>query len=974
MRRGLLLIATLTSAAALAGWHTYSVDAGSPQDIVAPDAGVLLYTSTAQVELWLVSPDGGTRINTMPGTYAGAGLFGGYCIVAANTGSHVDYSSAACGTMLSLGSNVPLRCALAQSGYLAITVGSSSSESLMYAPLDGGPAVGAPGGPWLPTLGHQLSYETIGGVDIAVAMSNSLLERSINRGAVGPIAAFPSKDLSLTTVNGVAGLVGVTTAGAVSFSTNVVGALGSLAPQGPAGCKSATFTEAGGDSKGRGFGMVTTLDGGVHSPIPDPSNEGLVWVQRNGTPGLTNLIRCVDSSFCVAIGPGANEVSAYFNEFAPVVVPPTVMLVQGMAVPVSVTATDPDGDPVFVSSWSVDGGLVTVADGGNGTSITVTATDVGCDTSMSLSYVISDGLASHVTPGAFMLPVQRTAAPPQPALAPATAEVPAGSGVISVSDLFTVLDPDGGCGGIQVSRHDWTAGGQAGPLYSTPDTQCTATSVPVTVTSTDPLGTSAAATATLRVVPWGLADVPRFQDGGTQLAGTTKLWPPIDQGHACVGTSGFPGTSLAWVSIGPLPPSTSATGRGDGLLVTSTDVCTSATFQAQAVRYVDAGTLLDGGTLYSDAGVLLVTLVPDLSPIPLDAGFSMGFAYDAVNSRIGGTFTTGATCATQRALSAEVQVVRDGGALVTTQLFQPVPGPWQLVVPGSCNGGDFVATARLFEDGGATGLEDRQAFTTTVLQAAPDNVTPSELQVSCGLGGRGSLTAHARPGTCQAVDWTWRQLDGPELDAGALTGDTIEVQTVELGFEALAQTVRFEVEADAGAGNGGSIVAGVHFTTDPFLVLRPALTPRPAREEEPTNVTLTIRNPTACEVHGVEVRLTLIGLTPIVGSVQLDGQPLEASVSPDGILHTSVIDVPAGNTPRTLRLRAVPRLMSRPNVTAEAWVGDVVVSMPPPASTPPGGCGCGAGGGGSLALALLALLALRRRAVSLSPGSGRGAG
>lgn len=955
MRRSLLLIASLTSAAALGGWYSYPVPLCSSRDVTTSAAGTVIYTCTTDVVGLQVWPDGGSaQLARMTGNYVGAGLTGGGCLVLCNVGGTVDYS-AGCGASLTPGVGSFVRCELAPSGYLAITAGSGSSESLYYAPLDGGPVVLSGGvGGWAGALQRGLSYETIAGVELAIVPNlQGLLVRSVGRGPAANVSpGFVPRTVAVTTLSGFPSVASITTGSTLMFALLDAGAAATpLTPaQAPSACQFVTFTEVGGDPSGRGFGLVTTGDGGVHSPIPDPARPGMVWVQRppSSTPALTGRVKCLDSSFCVATGPGASEVSAYFNEAPPSVLPPTgVLLVPGVPQVVSVVAADPDGDPVFLT-WSGTGALVT-ADGG--AEVGVTSTGATCSApTVSLSYTISDGLASHVGTGTFVLPVQGLTGPAQPVITPLNPDVWPGGDAVQ----FTASVDGGGC----PVTFAWTVGGQrtTGPTasYVPPATNCSADAglVLVSVVAQDSVDASVPATTTITVRPWGVPDAPQF-DGGTQVAGTMRLWTPTDLGNACATTAGFPGTALRWTRIATSGPSVTAEGQDGGLLVVSSDSCTGGMVLAQAVRHVV------GSATESDAGSLAVSVVPDRSPIGPGTSFSMGFSYDPVSSRIGGDFSTSASCPSARGLSAEVQVLRDGGAVVADRTFQPVPGPWQLTVPGACNGGDFVAVARLFEDGGATGLEDRQAFRTPVLPVAldPVPVTPAELAVTCGVGGRGTLTAHPAPGTCQALEWTWRQVGGPALDGGALTGDSIEVQTVDTGFDLLGQALAFELSADAGAGNGVQQQVDVSFTTDPFLELEAELTPRPVREEESATVQVTVRNTKACDVHGVELRVTLAGLRPVAGSAQLEGQHVEATA--DGlVLRAMNVDVPARQT-KTLRFRARPMVLSRVEVSAQAWVGTVLVSFAPP--RPQGGCGCGAGAGGPLAFALLALLARRRR-------------
>ncbi len=1058
MRRGILMAVVLLAGQALASWRSYDAGA-SVREVVAPDGGEASGVAVVSTGLpntafaVLVQSDGGevaiTPVVSGANAFAGAGLFGADCLVALTSAGAVQFSTGACGTNYALASAAD-RLRVTPSGQAwavqRLLPTGTTDFWISRAPSAAGPFTAV--GPTL-TVGQPPPFDVaptsagdvaamydVGGGNQLFAISGGSV---VSVGDAGVIRGLAVTDL------GAAPAVVASTSGAAGVYLyrlgNTIPAVASSAP--PAGTAAAlAFTTNGGNAQGSGFGLLVTTDGGLWSPVPDPARPADQWVRRpEAAPGfpVSARVNCANAAFCVLVGPGPTQFSAYFNESPPVVSVPTVAVTEGQPTAVTPVTSDADGDPVHLECSSPAATAVRA-----GASWTVTPTvGTACGASVTLTCTGSDGWAPHVRSAFADLPLTRTAGPGTPSISGAPASVTAGAApvgltatagagcppsdfrwtsstgqtgtgatlswqvpgvqcvtsrqetvsvaavdavdasvpaTVTVTVLPTpprapVVSPPGATipagsgsvtftaaqdGGCPATDYRWTSpdgGTSAGSTFTftAPDTFCSADAGVVTldVVAVDQLDASVATRVNIVLEPWGRPNPPVFPVPAQQLAGTDASWLSTDVPHACSTTNGFPGTDLRWVFDGGLPGVT-ATPIDGGLFLASSDRCISGQYVATAYRRVL-------GTSQPEApGVLAVAFLPDIGPLSAGTTFSMGFTLDASSASIGGTFTTNASCPTLRGLCARVEVSRDGGVLVPSQACQPVPGPWTVAIPDGCNGGDFVARAELFADGGTTttGLTEEVPFQTNVLGAAPGAVTPETLPVRCGEGGGGGLVVSPAPGSCAAAGWSWRQLDGPLLDGGLYAGAQIDVRTVDLGFEAVGQAVRFEITADAGGANVATAVREVRFVTEPFLEISERVVPLPVREEEGLDVLITLYNPTVCAVSGLEARVALGDLTAVDGTVRLDGAPLTATVG-SGELRVPGVSVPAGER-ALLRFRARMPLLGRPSVTTGAFLNDVKVSVDRVAP-PGGGCGCGSAPGGTLALLLLGLALVRSR-------------
>ncbi|MCC6334226.1 MAG: hypothetical protein IT380_09595 [Myxococcales bacterium] len=942
MRR-LVLLSVLVSRLALAGWASLPAISGAPQDLVVVDGGVVVAASLS--EAVARGTDGGL-IAQLTGSFVGAGLFSGNCLAALSSATASVSISAGCGTG-GMGAGTPRRFRVFSNG-LSVARVSQGMDGLLVAPLPTGTFLSPTGlVPWSALIPRSLQAATINGADVAILNETAArLQLSVDGGAPFPIPLqAPARDAVPFARLGAGAAVVVSSAGAVGL-VPVLGQadVAVILPMGFTAQFVAMSTDGAGDA-GTGYGLITSTTGAVLSPVPDPSEPGSVWILRSGAPPMTDRVHCFDARWCAGFGAGG-VIHLLSNDFAPVLDLDAGALLPGVPSAVTASASDQDGDPVFITWSSATAQITPGADPeGRAATLLVPAGQECTSATVPLTLTISDGLGEHDRTVVAMVPLASTA----------------GASILPLAPVVDPGDPpvaftagsDGGCAGATFmwSTSDGQSG--AGPTFNwnVPATACSADggTAQVSVAWRDPAGHQANASTTVTVTPWGRPNAPQFPAPAVQSAGTTQVWSPLDGGHACSTTSTFPGLELDWMLSVP-PAGVTLTPVDGGLEVASSDVCTRATLTATAQFRVAGASAAQA----SGPGTLTVDLVPSppaLGPstpfainLEVDAGVAMGF------------FTVDAGCRDLALLSAEVSLGVPDASVVAQQTFPTVPGPWSLPIPASCGAGQFELVARLLDDGGVTGAEVRDLVPADTLPVLPGVAAPSTLPVTCGVGGRGQLTVASNPNGCATPLATWRQTGGPALTQSTLAGTTVEVQTVSTGFDVVGERLSFDVEVSDGAGASASGPHEVLLTAAPFVKISESLSPFPAREEEPGVVTVRLENTSTCDVSGLTVREVLTHLVPVIDSVRASG-PLEAEWGA-GTLTLRGVSLAAGAT-ETITFKVRRQLLSRPEAVGSVLLRDQLVSIRP--EVPPTSTGCGCHGGGESLLGLSVLLLLLRR-------------
>lgn len=641
------------------------------------------------------------------------------------------------------------------------------------------------------------------------------------------------------------------------------------------------------------------------------------------------------------------------NDDAPSLALDAGTLTPGVAATLTAVTSDPDGDPVFISWSSAVAQVTPGADPERRTATVIVPPTAECTTlNVPVTVTVSDGLAAH----------ERTVVATAPLVANGRAWL------FPIDPTVTAGDPavafvggtDAGCAG---GTWAWSASdGQqgAGPTFSwnVPATECRADggAFDVSVAWTDPAGRQSIATSRVTVAPWGRAAAPSFPTPAVQLAGTTQVWGSTASNHACASAAGFPGTRLDWTLPPTPPPGVALSAVDAGLEIAAADVCASGTVVASAVQAVIGAPAGQA----SDAGTLVVTIVPNPPPLGPGTPFDADVQVDVDAGRAFGVFSVDAGCRDLSRLSAEVTLGVPDASIVAREAFTQVPGPWEVTIPASCGAGQFELIARLFDDGGDTGAFVRDVVPAPSLPVLPGLPGPSTLPVVCGVGARGALTVEQAPGGCATPVATWRQTGGPALTEALLTGTTVQVQSASTSLDTVGQVLSFDVEVGDGTGVSATAPHQVRLTAEPFVEIAEAFAPFPAREEESMRVTIHLHNTTACDATGLVLREALDGLTPALDTLRLGAASVTGEWA-DGVLTVRDVALPAGAAVQ-VTFEARRRLLARGGATGTVHLNDVLVSTRLPGTPAATGCGCRqADGGGWAVLAALGAVALRRR-------------
>lgn len=954
MRR-LALLGVLVPALAFAGWVELPALTGTPQDVIAPDAGVVVAASSGvggQVVGWNVSDAGASSFLSQAGTaFVGVGLFNGSCVAALGSNGGLTYYPGTCGTTQALTGTSFSRLRMSPSGVSVVRFTPTASLDSIYTATSPTGAYSATSPTWLSINPRSLETARVAGVDYAVLNESAASLRVSVDGGVAftvPLSAAARDAVPFARL-GKPAVVALTTAGGAVL----VAELGTMGTETPITLPGgfvpqfvAVTTDRGGDG-GAGYGLMTSTTGAVLSPVPDPSRPGSVWIARSGAPLLWSRVQCVDARWCAAIGDGG-VLYALSND-----APPAISLDAGAAtpgVPLSLTAgaTDPDGDPIFIS-WSSAVAQVVPGTDPEGRSATITVPSASECTTLAapVTMTISDGLASHEHTETVMVPL---AISTQAWVSPSTVTVSAGDAPLAFSG-----GTDAGCaqGTFSWSSSDGQSGSGAAFAWNVPATECNSDggSFNVSIAWLDMAGHQTSATSAVTVQPWGRPIAPTFDMPATQPAGVPHVWSPTNASHVCESVSDFPGAPLLWTL--PTPPAgVTLTPVDGGLEVNAPDFCTSATVSASAVRLVSGNAISQA----SGAGTLTVTIIPDPPPLGANTPFDIGLQIDAGVAF--GDFTVDAGCRPLSLLSAEVTLGVPDASVVATTGARPVPGPWSLGIPASCGSGQFELVARLFDDGGFTGAQIVTTVPADSLPVLPGITSPATLPVQCGVGAAGTLHVESADGGCATPVATWTQTSGPALAQASYSGTTVDVRTQSTGLDVVGQAIDFDVVVGDGSGVTATGQHRVLLVADPFVEISESTAPFPPREEESVLVTVRLANTTACDVGSLEVREALDGLTPALGTLRL-GDVVVPGEFADGTLTVRDVSLAAGET-QTLTFQARRRLLARGQLNGTVLLRDQVVSLRPAAPATASGCGCHASSGSGAWALLLAMLVLAR--------------
>lgn len=940
-----LLAVALVGSTAEAGWSKVGAVSGVAQDIVVVDGGlVVASSSSAGGNAVALLADAGVFAQLV-GNFVGAGVGPNGCLIGLQSNRSFVTSSGCAVPASLIGGSTPVRFRITPMG-AGIASATSTFDSIYSATSGAGPYT-QQAGTWLGASSRSIGVVDVAGAELTVfnQASNSLVY-SVDGGAATQVnAGFNAVDAVPFAFNGQpAVLAAVNDGGLVLVSDVRTAAAGAIVAVLPAGAVARTVAMTNNTDSPRGYGLVTTSGGEVLSPIPDPAHVGVRWVVRPGAPVLSGRVHCLDASWCAGFGPGG-AVHLLENSVAPTFEVDAGSLTPGVSARVEVDAGDADGDPVFVT-WSSPTLTITPISP-DGRIVDLLSAATACSSIETVQVTVWDGKAGHETKKLLAVPVQSSAGGFLQ-VSPSALTVAAGSTPISF-----VAGLDGGCDSLGPVL--WSPGGSTSNpfVWSPPRNVCAPAGdvVPISVSRT-----GATATAFVTVTPWGPAETPTFASPALQDAGTTVLYTPLGVGHVCETIQGFPGARLEWaVDAGGHLKVTVV----DGGLQVEAPACESATVHAEATRSVVS---MSNST--TGIGVLEVNVVANLDPINASTAFSMGLSYDAGASVAAGTFFVGANCLEARSLTSTVEILRLDGGVVANGTFSPVPGGWSLPVPGGCNGGDYLARARLFSDGGATGAIDQAPIHAEQLLVGAGELSPTSIEAICGVGAGARLSLAAPAGTCSAATVSWSVVGGPAVIFSNGGGREVDVQTADTSFSLLGRSIDLAVFIDAGHGNSLAVERSITITGPRFVTIEPSVSPLNATSEDLLVASLAVTNTSDCAVDALSLTAQLSGLVPDLSTVRTARGALTAQPV-DGELKFDELSLSAHES-LTVRFEARPRVLGSPRVTGAAFVRGLPVDRANSERLNSNGCGCTSLPGLAPMLWLLAFHAHRRRRQELS--------
>lgn len=935
--RALLATLLLLPLFAFAGWRSVGSRGATIFDVEMIDAGLVLVSSQGaggNASLLQLEADGGvTTVLSYDGGVVGAAVFG-TCLVAQDTGGNLRFG-ATCGSTDALVTSAPRGMRGFGSDGMAVVEVSGSVLTLKLARLGAAGTTNLGGASWgVSNADSEVRVLRYGTQDLLVTSTITNAFRVSVDGGTAPNVVYPNgpyKDFALFERNGLPAAMAANAANRTLW----------LFPDIRSNAGAVNFTVPGGATHVAmsDVSMVVTTAGGLVSPIPDPANEFVTWRARTAVAATFERVSCLASRWCAA-SDTTGTLYVYENTQGPMVSGPSGLTADaGVVVRVTLSASDPDEDPMF-HDWSVGSGVLVAAVAGaeDGVTKDLSLPQNLCGV-VPVTVSSTDGLHTSMTSFNLTVGGRGDVVVTAPAASPI-----AGGGPVQFS-----VGVDGGCDSASFT---WsTSGGQmgAGPTfdYQPPETACR-TSETVTVTATWQSGMPATTSVPVVVTPtpWGAPLAPIFQQPAMQLTGTTRVWSPSNSEHACQADLNYPGTALIWDFIDA--GATVATIVDGGLQIDAASNCVASQVYAVAHREVQGETL----GRRSDAGTLLVDVIPDIQPLDATAMYALtAFADSGVAF---GDTSVLASCLPQRELASKIFVFEGATQVAATSTV--TPGPWSIPVPGGCAGGAREVVAQLYEDAGFTGAERRAMIVFDSTPAAVGPISPATLTARCGEGVRGRVVLDDVPGTCSAVEKTWRQIDGSPLETMSGTG-AIDVQTLALDLSMAGQQLVFDWSVDAGFGNGATGTRALDVGVEPFVAVKSRTAPRIRREESSFELEITLTNTTSCAVDGLDVEIPLTAAEPIAGTLTLDGIRLASSVE-GNVLRASGVSLPGSGT-AVLKLAANPRLLGTPKTSPTVTLRGLPVSIAEIAPLPASGCGCATEPG--VAAVLLALFALTRR-------------
>ncbi|HYX89990.1 MAG TPA: MYXO-CTERM sorting domain-containing protein, partial [Myxococcaceae bacterium] len=298
---------------------------------------------------------------------------------------------------------------------------------------------------------------------------------------------------------------------------------------------------------------------------------------------------------------------------------------------------------------------------------------------------------------------------------------------------------------------------------------------------------------------------------------------------------------------------------------------------------------------------------------------------------------------------------------------------------GPICGGDVPITLQVkAEDGRAGHVSAPAQLAITVAGTAPSvgQVSGGPLLASCQVVAgapvvlaAADLIRTAAPDACPSDTIQWSQISGPPALAGTVTGDVASLRAQGAEWDDLVgREVQLQLVASSGSAIASPVAHAVSIAPQQPFVRATLSSEMPiVSESGVVGISLTLMNESGCGVRGATAAASLEGGQVLPGTVRLDGAPVSAEVTPEGIRLTSVPLAPG--VPRVIRFDVRPALVGSPAPRAVATMGGVPISAEAGLGTrpEPGRCGCTSGGETLAGWGALLAVALHRRRRVVTP-------
>ncbi|WP_224360726.1 MYXO-CTERM sorting domain-containing protein [Hyalangium versicolor] len=760
----------------------------------------------------------------------------------------------------------------------------------------------------------------------------------------------------------------------------------------PAGTVTGVDVNTGAGSQyGDGFGMlVVQHDGGstVLSAVPAASPEeiGRQWkVNPLLDAGVApQYVSCQGATTCVIAqkDSGGGNLLVYTNDAGPTIstVPSAdagVTLNEGTQdVLFAIRASDPDGDAVRVTASFPSNApelTFTRTDVEGGADLKVSAGAVCKSSTVPLTVVASDGLASHDEFLTVPFNVVHTRKAGRPDLSSSNFVVWAGEEPLTITATPAQNPP---CPPL---TYAWSvvspmnapalANNQGSTAtFNTPDTLCQrdGATYRYRVQTLDEGGLpSDPRDFSVQLLPWGKPNAPFSAPqnmvllAGDSVQGSVRLRPDWSV-HACESNPNFPGVDTYW-KLESVPLAGVRLLTEDRKLVTNTEVFTTALLvetdacATGQVKLTVKHYTHDGSGVSGPSSPVTVSVDPDLSPLD-QAVLDVSLGTVTPETASGTLKVSQLNCIGARGnVTVRVLLTSDDGSTIQGDFPIPDSGerPWQLPLRPVCQGQSYHLQAELLGRSGI--VEDEVPVPPAEVQWLP--AQPRPLTVSCGSAASGTLEQQILDGPCADSPVTWEQRSGPELTLSSNTGSQIEVTSKEAEFgDLIGQDVVMRITANTGKAT--SIDQTIPITAEPFVSVQRRVENAVGADTDLIGVSVELNNLTSCGVHQVDHMEHMEGAAYVAGSARFNDAPVEAQMEDDWLTVRGLSL--EGNSVGRLTYVVRPRLLGKTNIEGQSFVRGVPVSKP--LVVPVSGCSCEGGGSGFAVLGLVGLaVALRRR-------------